>query len=52
MGYQALAARPDGAGGMMQRKSLLGPISSAAVVGLVLFVGMPVASVVRWILKH
>ena len=30
----------------------LGPVSSAVIVAAVLFVGMPLARVARWILRH
>ena len=30
----------------------LGPVSTALVVGLVLFVGWPLWSVAKWILRH
>lgn len=30
----------------------LGPVSSAIIVGLVLFVALPLAAVAKWVLKH
>ena len=30
----------------------LGPVSSAVIVGVVLFVGMPLAGLVRWLLRY
>ena len=29
----------------------LGPVSSAVIVGVALFIGMPLARVVRWLLR-
>ena len=30
----------------------LGPVSSAVIVAAVLFIGIPLARVARWLLKH